>query len=168
MDCFSYKSRAGNCLVLYRGWGCLEGGGRREGLSYTSRARVFQVFRRVGRLSVKSYTGIYLHVPCSSLSGLSSGGETICQPLYWNLSHRWVDGQSLLPAPCSILSDRLSGRQFPLHVLFDPLAGGESLLHFPCWSLSGRMSGGESILLAQSWHPSRCSANGQSVLHALC
>ena len=52
------------------------------------------------------------------------------------------------------MSSRLLGQQFVLHDQYckpsDRLAGGESLLHAPCWNMSGRTSEGrgESILHA--------------------
>ena len=52
----SYKSRAGNCVVVSR-LGVGRSGAR---LSNTHRARVCQDFRRLRRLCFKRYTGIYL------------------------------------------------------------------------------------------------------------
>ena len=65
-----------------------------------------------------------LHALCSSLSGVSSGEETLFQALYWNLSHR-----------CWNLPGHTSDGDFILHAqswnLSRCLASGESLLHAP-------------------------------------
>ena len=44
------------------------------------------------------------------------------------------------------------------------LAGGESLLHGPCWNLSCRSAGGESLLHAPCWNLSRRPSGGESLL----
>ena len=102
---FSYTLRVGNCLVLR--WVGNLFYTPRASMSCFRFARVSVTHRIVGHSSEWGQLGCgwvrgesLLHAPCSSLSGLSSGGETLFQALYWNLSHRSVGGWSLLNAPC--------------------------------------------------------------------